>query len=124
VVAEKFQAMVALGHANSRMKDFYDVWMLSKKYSFNNERLARAVAATFTRRRTPIPDAIPDAFTPEFFRNESKLQQWSAFVRDLSGEIPPFATIISELATFIDPITVQARALLEKEYSGSDISPR
>lgn len=66
VVAEKYQAMVALGQANSRMKDFYDDWgVLSKKYRFNNERLARAVAATFTRREASIPVILPDAFGGE-----------------------------------------------------------
>lgn len=124
VVAEKFQAMVALGRANSRMKGFYDVWALSKTHEFNNERLARAIAATFTRRRTPIPDAVPGAFTPEFFRNEGKLQQWSAFVRDLSGEIPPFETIVSELTAFIDPATAKARNLLRQPDSTSETSPR
>jgi predicted nucleotidyltransferase component of viral defense system len=115
VVAEKFQAMVALGRTNSRMKDFYDVWVLSKSYDFNNDRLARAIAATFRRRQTAIPAELPDAFTPAFFRNEGKLQQWSAFIRDLSAETPPFETIISELAAFIDPATAQARILLQKE---------
>jgi hypothetical protein len=79
--------MVALGKANSRMKVLYDVWVLSKTYDFNLERLAQAIAATFTRRQTAIPEAPPDAFTPEFFRDEGKLQQWSAFVRDLSAQI-------------------------------------
>jgi Nucleotidyl transferase AbiEii toxin, Type IV TA system len=115
VVAEKFQAMVALGRANSRMKDFYDVWVLSKNYDFNEDRLARAIAATFKRRQTAIPDGPPDAFTPAFFRNEGKLQQWLAFVRDLSAETPPFETIVSELAAFIDPATAKARILLKKE---------
>jgi hypothetical protein len=57
VVAEKFQAMVALGKANSRMKDFYDIWVLSKTYDFNNARLAQAIAAAFARRQTAIPEA-------------------------------------------------------------------
>src|SRR5271170_4604434 len=118
VVAEKFQAMVALGKANSRMKDFYDVWALSKTYDFNHERLAQAIAATFARRQTAIPETPPDAFTPEFFRDEGKLRQWSAFVRDLSAPIPPFETVISELAAFIDPVTVETRALLQKEGHG------
>jgi hypothetical protein len=60
VVAEKFQAMAALGEANSRMKDFYDVWVLSKTYDFNHERLAQAIAATFARRQTTIPEAPPE----------------------------------------------------------------
>jgi hypothetical protein len=52
---------VALGKANSRMKDFYDKWVLSKTFDFNHARLARAIAATFARRQTAIPEAPPDA---------------------------------------------------------------
>jgi len=55
VIAEKFQAMVMLGRANSRMKDFYDIWILSRSFDFNDDRLARAITATFERRETPIP---------------------------------------------------------------------
>jgi predicted nucleotidyltransferase component of viral defense system len=104
VVAEKFHAMVTLGRANSRMKDFYDVWMLSKTHVFDRERLAQAIVATFKRRGTDIPQSIPDAFTPEFFHDPSKLQQWTAFVRDLSAELPSFETVVSELAAFIGPL--------------------
>lgn len=59
VIAEKFQAMVALGRANSRMKDFYDIWSLSRQHAFEGDRLARAVAATFARRNTAIPAEVP-----------------------------------------------------------------
>lgn len=52
VIAEKFQAMVALGRANSRMKDFYDIWILSKSFDFAGDRIACAIAATFARRET------------------------------------------------------------------------
>jgi predicted nucleotidyltransferase component of viral defense system len=124
VVAEKFQAMVALGKANTRMKDFYDLWALSKTNDFNHERLAQAIAATFARRQTAIPEAPPDAFTPEFFRDEGKLQQWSAFVRDLSAQIPAFETVISELAAFIAPVTIEARALLQREGLGLGVLPQ
>jgi hypothetical protein len=64
------------------------------------------------------------AFTPEFFRDESKMQQWSAFVRDLSAQIPPFETVISELAAFIAPVTVAARAQLRKEGHGLGVLPQ
>ena len=60
VIAEKFQAMVALGRANSRMKDFYDVWVLARAYDFSGASLARAIAATFTRRNTPVPADLTD----------------------------------------------------------------
>ena len=58
VIAEKFQAMVMLGRANSRMKDFYDVWVLSRASEFTDDRLARAIAATFARRNTEIPSEL------------------------------------------------------------------
>jgi predicted nucleotidyltransferase component of viral defense system len=56
MIAEKLQALVAFDMAISRMKDFYDVWMLSKQFSFDGVSLSAAIAATFERRRTTIPD--------------------------------------------------------------------
>jgi len=72
---EKFQAMVALGHANSRMKDFYDIWLLSQSFPFDDDRLARAIAATFERRETEIPAELPDALTLAFAEDEQKQRQ-------------------------------------------------
>jgi len=66
VIAEKFQAMVAFGRANSRMKDFYDIWILSKTFRFAEDRMARAIAATFARRQTAIPTEEPDGLTSAF----------------------------------------------------------
>jgi len=51
-VAEKFQALVTLGMANTRMKDFYDLWMLARSFEFDGDRLASAIGATFEQRRT------------------------------------------------------------------------
>jgi hypothetical protein len=64
VIAEKFQALIALGRANSRMKDLYDIWMLSEAYDFEDDGLATAIAATFARRKTAIPAELPDALSP------------------------------------------------------------
>lgn len=72
VIAEKFQAMVALGRANSRMKDFYDVWLLSQSFPFDDARLARAIAATFKRRGSAIPVKLPDALTSAFAEDTQK----------------------------------------------------
>ncbi len=66
VVAEKFQAMVVLGLANSRMKDYYDIWMLSRSYVFDALRLSRAIAATIARRGAAIPEEVPDALAVSF----------------------------------------------------------
>jgi predicted nucleotidyltransferase component of viral defense system len=109
VIAEKFQAMVAFGRANSRMKDFYDVWVLAKSYDFTGDRLAQAIAATFDRRGTQLPDALPDALTAEFARDEGKRRQWSIFSADLAIATGPFEGVIEDLATFLMPKVAQAR---------------
>ena len=61
VVAEKFQAIVALGRANSRTKDYCDLWMLHRSFVFEGSRLAQAISATFARRGTRIPEEAPDS---------------------------------------------------------------
>jgi predicted nucleotidyltransferase component of viral defense system len=110
VVAEKFQAMVVLGRANSRMKDLYDIWLLSQTYEFKDDGLARAIAATFKRRNTEIPVEQPDALSRAFAEDLAKVQQWGAFV-DSVGVIPgPLTKIIDELAAFLMPHATKARA--------------
>ena len=66
VVAEKFQAMVSLGMGNSRMKDFFDLWVIAHEFSFDGELLAGAIQATFERRRSPLPQEPPLALTVTF----------------------------------------------------------
>lgn len=87
VVAEKFQAMVSLGIQNTRMKDFYDVYLLSETMSFDGELLYQALLATFARRKTPLPETRPLAFTPEFTEEGLKVQQWNAFSRRLKQQL-------------------------------------
>jgi predicted nucleotidyltransferase component of viral defense system len=108
VVAEKFQAMVALGRANSRMKDFYDVWLLSQSIPFDDDRLARAIAATFERRRTAIPVELPDALGQGFAEDEQKQRQWSAFLETVGLEAGSLADVIADLAGFIMPHAMAA----------------
>lgn len=81
VVAEKLEAMVQLGMANSRMKDFYDIAVLARDFDFDGALLARAVRATFERRKTPLPTTTPVALTAAFTEDPTKLTQWSGFVR-------------------------------------------
>jgi predicted nucleotidyltransferase component of viral defense system len=76
-IAEKLQAMVALGGANSRMKDFYDVWICSKHLDFNTSTLLKAVDATFKNRETSVPAEEFDALTRNFA--EGHRVQWNAF---------------------------------------------
>ncbi|MBX9463032.1 MAG: nucleotidyl transferase AbiEii/AbiGii toxin family protein [Aquamicrobium sp.] len=111
VIAEKFQAMVALGRVNSRMKDFYDIWILSRSFAFDDDRLARAIAATFARRGTVIPAEPPDALTPAFAAEEQKQQQWRAFVEDVAVDPGPLALVLEELAGFLMPPARQTKEL-------------
>ena len=103
VIAEKFQAMVILGLANTRMKNFYDVWLLSRNYAFDEERLSRAIIATFERRATTIPTDAPDALTQKFASDMAKQRQWTAFVRDLAGNVPGLKVVVTDLANFLMP---------------------
>lgn len=81
VIAEKLQAIVSLGMQNSRMKDFYDLWLMARDLPFAGETLVEAIKATFERRNTEIPDDLPIALSDEFTQQESKAIQWKAFLR-------------------------------------------
>jgi hypothetical protein len=80
-IAEKFEAMVTLDMDNSRMKDFYDIWVLSREFEFEGATLGAAIRATFKRRRTELAAAAPVALTDEFATNPVKVLQWQAFVK-------------------------------------------
>ena len=73
--------MVVLGAKNSRMRDFFDVYALAVRESFDGDVLARSLRATFERRRTEIPATLPIALTPAFADVEGKRAQWFGFLR-------------------------------------------
>jgi len=79
VVAEKLEASVRLGEQNTRMKDFFDLWFLSRKFPFEGELLKDAITRTFARREMPLPTTLPVALTPEFAA--LKAATWAAFIR-------------------------------------------
>ena len=80
VVAEKLEALVKLGIANTRMKDFYDLEILSRTFAFEGKTLAKAIQNTFQKRGTGLPMAgLPVAFTSEFYDDVNKKRQWTAF---------------------------------------------
>lgn len=105
-IAEKLHAMVELGLGNSRMKDFYDLWFLSTEYSFDGTVLVEAVRATFERRRTPLPRAMPVGLADEFATDDVKLAQWAAFLRRarLRKEAPPLGQLVVALRAFLMPV--------------------
>ena len=103
LIAEKLQAMVALGMANSRMKDYYDIYVLSQTFSFDGHDLVNAIIATFKRRDTPIPGEIPLALSGEFAMSKDKVSQWKGFINrsglaDLDVDL---AQVVSELRGFL-----------------------
>lgn len=81
VVAEKFEAIVRLGVANSRMKDFYDLWALARDFPFSGQIMVSAIQNTFKRRQIALPIGTPAAFQASFSQNPLKQTQWQAFIR-------------------------------------------
>ena len=102
-IAEKLEAMVKLGMLNSRMKDFYDIWLLSRQFDFNGPELAQAIRLTFERRGTALPSEV-EAFTPSFV--DDKQTQWAAFRNRLQQDHVPasFAEIAASLGQFLSPV--------------------
>jgi hypothetical protein len=106
--------MVALGRVNSRMKDFYDIWVLSQSFQFDGDRLARAIAATFQRRNTPIPTELPDALSPGFADDEQKQRQWRAFVTDVAIDPGSLADVTNALTLFLMPHLAAAAIIVDE----------
>ena len=112
VVAEKFEAMVSLGIDNSRMKDFYDLYVLCEQFEFDGELLAQAIEATFAGRKTPLPQSTPLALTDGFARDSAKVTQWNAFVKRgrLRIDVSSLGEVVSRLAAFLWPVAGAAEA--------------
>ena len=106
-IAEKFEAITKLGEVNSRMKDFFDIWLLASSFDFDGADLAAAVRATFARRQTTL-EVEPVGFSSEFAHDTSKAAQWKAFIRrslltDAPGE---FSEAIRRLRDFLQPVAI------------------
>lgn len=102
-IAEKLHAMVTLGSANSRMRDFFDVRTLAQREPFDGQRLARAIRETFERRQTTVP-AEPLALTPAFADVAGKRDQWNAFLRKNGLPQEDVATVVEDVGSFLLPV--------------------
>lgn len=104
-IAEKFHAMVVLDIRNSRMKDFYDIWFLANSWTFDMAFLRKAILASFERRGSTIPTAVPFALTEDFLNDPQKKQQWSAFVSRLNpgNKAPSLEEVGIVLRAFLLP---------------------
>lgn len=113
VVAEKVEAIVLLGIANSRMKDYFDLWILSRHAEFDGGTLRRAIMTTFNRRKTALPADIPFGLTDDFAKDVQKQAQWSAFLaKNKLGELRLEDVVVS-LRGFLLPVITAARANVE-----------
>jgi len=106
VIAEKFHTLVKLGMANSRMKDFYDLYIMSRLYELNQNMLSKAILATFERRNTEITDELPLALTRKFAVDEDKSKQWRSFLNknNLHDTPEDFGLVIGDLREYFSKV--------------------
>jgi predicted nucleotidyltransferase component of viral defense system len=110
VVAEKLEAMVKLAGFNSRLKDFFDLWLLLSYDAIDRNLLPRAVRTTFTRRKTPLPVSLPVGLSDEFAAQKEVL--WQAFLKRNNLDAPPLAEVINMLRSECWPL-LQAAGSVE-----------
>jgi len=106
-IAEKFQAMVKLGLFNSRMKDFYDIWFLSRRFDFKGKTLIEAIEKTFEKRKTPFISE-PSIFNPTFMKDDTKQAQWQGFIKKTKLIDAPtsFEDVAVGIKVFLQPVVV------------------
>jgi predicted nucleotidyltransferase component of viral defense system len=116
IIAEKFDAMISLAEANSRMKDFYDVYMLSRMFEFEGSVLYEAIRQTFRRRATPLP-ADPIVFSDYFADKKDKQIQWQAFQKRIRvSENLSLSEVLDHIRVFLQP--VYSAVLSGREWTG------
>jgi predicted nucleotidyltransferase component of viral defense system len=113
-VAEKFETMVSKGLLNSRVKDYYDIWMLSRTVAFDGSELAAALQATFNQRETEVPAVRPAVLGDEYSQRPEAIAQWTALVSRLGAggvEAPEsLADVADAIAEFVLPPAQAAAA--------------
>ncbi len=110
-IAEKLDAMIQLGIANTRMKDYFDIWHLSRMFPFQGGELAETIRATFERRSSPLPASIPLGLSDEFASDPTKRLQWRAFWKKAVRRepMPELPEVVAAVAQFLLPSISAAR---------------
>lgn len=110
VISEKLQTMVAFGMPNSRMKDYFDIWILAQEFPFEGIDLVNAIRATFDRRRTEIPKLVPLGLSEEFALDREKGKQWESFLNRIGFKEKelPLSDVMESLRKFLIPLLVAA----------------
>ncbi|MFO3233482.1 nucleotidyl transferase AbiEii/AbiGii toxin family protein [Legionella pneumophila serogroup 5] len=101
VIAEKLHAIALLGMANSRLKDYLDLYVLLGNEQIDNQILAKAIQATFNRRGMDLPEALPIGLTDEFANDPSRESMWKAFLRKNELEQKPLTEVIAVIRNLI-----------------------
>ncbi len=103
IISEKFEAIVSLGDANSRYKDFYDIYILAARYDLDGTELKEAIKETFERRGTRFDDIF--AFTDDFLESDIHQNRWKAFLKKKNALVnAELADVIHLLQTLLQPI--------------------
>lgn len=111
VVAEKLEAITKLGMLNTRFKDYYDLRYVANRFEFDGSVLTAAIAATFERRGTPLPPALPVGLSPAFATDPIKQTQWAAFRRRQPQQnLPDLPDVVAEITRFVEPPMLAATA--------------
>jgi hypothetical protein len=118
VVAEKFHALCVLGMVNSRLKDYFDLWVLLGDASLDAAQLRQAVQATFDRRQTPLPNARPAGLSAAFATDAHKQAQWKAFLR--KNRLPALALsdVVDHLEAALRPVWMQSTTAEPETHVG------
>lgn len=103
VVSEKLEALVSLGIANSRMKDYFDLWVLAQNADIEGEVLCDAIRATFAQRGTALPDDVPFGLGDAFAQEQQKQTQWEAFLRKNALTELRLPEVVAGLREFLSP---------------------
>ena len=96
LIAEKFESIVRLGLANTRMKDFYDIWLLTQQFALDQDELISIVQKVLKQRDTDVRE-MPKAFTEAFYKDPNKIEKWKGFLKDISHDDISLEKVISDL---------------------------
>lgn len=107
-LAEKFEAIVSLGYANSRLKDFYDIYVILRDGQIDLVMLKEALVQTFRNRNTSFDDIV--VFEPSFAQDSERLKRWNSFVKKKRALVQvPFESVVAKIQDFFAPIVADMK---------------
>ena len=98
VIAEKFEALISLGMINTRLKDYFDLWVILTTAELDQNLLGEAIATTLARRETTLPSSLPVGLSEEFSADAMKIAQWNAFVKKNQLDAPSLDVVVAILS--------------------------